>query len=141
MTTQEYNRKVYNFEGKDSKMWRTKMECLLKGMKVVYVKSTDRLEPYGDGPAGTYENEQQKSDDFDCRNEILNHLGNSLYGVFSNFKTAKELWEALIKEYVTEDAHTKKYAIEQFLDFQMEEGNFVIAQVRDFQRIIHDVQK
>ena len=39
-----------------------------------------------------------------------------------------------------EDAGTKKYAIEQFLDFQMEEGKSVITQVGDFQKIIHKVQ-
>ena len=39
-----------------------------------------------------------------------------------------------------EDAGTKKYAIEQFLDFQMEEGKLVLAQVRDFHKTIHEVQ-
>lgn len=79
--------------------------------------TTDYLEPYGDRPAGTYENKQWKFDDFDCRNEILNHLDNFLYVVFLKFKTATELWETLIKEYATEDVGTKKYAIEQFLNF------------------------
>ena len=44
------------------------------------------------------------------------------------------------KEYATEDAGTKKYAIEQFLDLQMEERKSVIIQVKDFQKIIHEFQ-
>ena len=70
-------------------------------MKILYVLLVDCPELYGDGPASTYENKKWKFDDFDCKNEILNHLDNSLYGVFSKFKTAKELWDALIKEYAT----------------------------------------
>ena len=46
----------------------------------------------------------------------------------------------MIKDYTTEGAGTKNYATEQFLDFQMEEGKSVIAQIRDFQKIIHEVQ-
>ena len=140
MTARDYYPKVFNFEGKDFKMWRLKMEYLRKVMKILQVLLTNSPEPYGDVPASTYENEKWKSDDFDCKNEALNHLDTSLYGIFSNFKIAKELWDALIKEYATEDAGTKKYVIEQFLDFQMEEGKSIITQVRDFQKIIHEVQ-
>lgn len=74
-------------------MWRVKMEHLLKVMKILYVLSTDYPKPYGDGSVGTYENEIWRSENFDCRNETLSHLDNSLYGVFSKFKTVKELWE------------------------------------------------
>lgn len=98
MTARKYYPKVLDFEGQRVKMWRNKMEYLLKVMKTLYVLSTDCLEPYGDGPTGIYQSDWLKYDDFDCRNEILNHLGNSLYGVFSKFKIAKKLWEALIKE-------------------------------------------
>lgn len=93
------------------------MEYLLKVMKILYVLSTDYPKPSGDGPVGTYKNEQWKFDDFDCRNEILNYLDNSLYDVFPKFKTAEGLWEALIKEYATKDAVAKNYAIEQFWKF------------------------
>ena len=47
---------------------------------------------------------------------------------------------SLNKEICYQDAGTEKYTIEQFLDFQMEEGKSMIAQVRDFQKIIHEVQ-
>ena len=34
------------------------MEYLLQVMKILYVLLTDCPEPYGDGPASTYENEK-----------------------------------------------------------------------------------
>ena len=102
---------IFNFVGKEFKMRRMKMEYLLKVLKILYVLSTNCPEPYGEGPVGTFASEKWKSDDLDCKNEILNHLDNSLYGVFFKFKTTKELWDALIKEYATKDAGTKKYVI------------------------------
>ena len=71
---------------------------------------------------------------------FFNRLDNSLYGLFSKFKTAKELWDSLIKEYATKDVGTQKYAIEHFFDFQTEERKSMISQVRDFYKIIHEVQ-
>lgn len=58
-----------------------------------------------------------KAYDFICRNEILDHLHYSVYNLYCDFDTAKDLWEALKKEYLTEDADTKKYAIEQLLEY------------------------
>ena len=34
---------------------------------------------------------EMKLDDFDCRNEILNHLQNLLYSVFVKYKAVNEL--------------------------------------------------
>lgn len=53
--------------------------------------------------------------------KILNHRDDSLYDIYANYEIAKDLWEALEKEYLTEDAGTKKYVVEKFLEYQMEE--------------------
>ena len=90
------------------------MEYLHKVLKVLNVLNRDCPEPFGYGPASTYQNDQWKSNDFDCRDEILNHLDNSLYSVFVKYKTVKELWEALEKEDATKDEGTKKYEVEKF---------------------------
>ena len=47
--------------------------------------------------------------DFMCRNYVMNALTDSLYNVYINNKTAKELWESLDREYKTEDAKAKKF--------------------------------
>lgn len=67
-----------------------------------------------------------------------NHVNNFLDDIFSKYKIAKKLREALIKEYATEDANIKKYAIEHFLASQMEKGKSVIAVYS--QKIIHEAQ-
>ena len=134
------NPKVFNFECQHFKTWRMRMEFLLKVLRVLYVLNTDCPEQFRHGPVGTYQNDQWKSVDFDCRNKILNHLDNSLYIVFAKYKTANDLWEALEKEYATKDAGTKKYAVEKFLNLKMAKTKSVIAQVRDFQKIILKVQ-
>lgn len=72
-----------------------KMEFLHKVLKILNVLNIDCPEPFGYGPASTYQNGQWKSNYFDCRDDIINHLDNSLYSVFAKYKTAKELWEAL----------------------------------------------
>ncbi|KAL6318546.1 hypothetical protein AAG906_000624 [Vitis piasezkii] len=45
-----------------------------------------------------------KHSDFLCRNYVMNGLADSLYNVYSDKKTAKELWESLDRKYKTEDA-------------------------------------
>lgn len=104
------------------------MEYLIKVLKILYVPNTECLEPFRYGLAGTYQNEQWKSNVFDRGNgnEILNYQDNSQYSAFQKYKTANELWEALEKEYSIEDRGTKTYAIDNFLDFQ-KEGKLVIV--------------
>ncbi|RVW48063.1 hypothetical protein CK203_073479 [Vitis vinifera] len=43
-----------------------------------------------------------KHSDFLCRNYVMNGLADSLYNVYSDKKTAKELWESLDRKYKTE---------------------------------------
>ncbi|RVW50112.1 hypothetical protein CK203_114527 [Vitis vinifera] len=42
-----------------------------------------------------------KHSDFLCRNYVMNGLVDSLYNVYSDKKTAKELWESLDRKYKT----------------------------------------
>ena len=54
--------------------------------------------------------------DFLCRNYVMNALIDSLYNVFSDKKTVKELWESLDRKYKTKDVGTKKFVVGRFLD-------------------------
>lgn len=49
-----------------------------------------------------------KPDDFICRNEILDQLHYSVYNIYCDLDTAKDLWEALKREYLTEYENYKK---------------------------------
>ena len=52
-------------------------------------------------------------------NTIMNGLADSLYNVYTEKKTAKELWEAFDHKYKVEDAGAKKFIVGRFLDFKM----------------------
>ena len=60
-----------------------------------------------------------KHSNFLCRHYVLNGLENTLYNVYSQVKTAKELWDSLDKKYKTEDAGSKKFVVGRFLDYKM----------------------
>ena len=49
--------------------------------------------------------------DFLCRNYVMNALTNSLYNVYTDKKTTKELWESLDRKYKIEDARAKKFVV------------------------------
>ena len=77
--------------------------------------------------------------DFLCRNYILNRLENNLYDIYSSYKTAKEVWEMLEKNYKTEDAGAKKFVIGKFLKYNMADTKTVIKQVEEIQVLIHEL--
>ena len=49
---------------------------------------------------------------------VINALTSSLYDVYSNKKTTKELWESLDLKYKTEDVGAKKFVMGHFLDYK-----------------------
>ncbi|KAH0653493.1 hypothetical protein KY289_031171 [Solanum tuberosum] len=53
--------------------------------------------------------------------------------------TSKELWDALDKEYKTEDACLKKFVVAKFLDYKMSDSKTVGSQVQELQLIFHDL--
>lgn len=140
MGTSKENPKVFVFSGEHFKRWQKKMNYLLTFLKVVYVLTDDCPPENEMGPAGPNIRKKWVDADYKCRNEILNHLDDSLYDIYSELNTAKELWGALQKEYLTEDAGTKKYAVEKFLEFVMEEEKSVLSQVRELQKIIYEIK-
>ncbi|KAK3000928.1 hypothetical protein RJ639_022196 [Escallonia herrerae] len=80
-----------------------------------------------------------KHSDFLCKNYILNGLDNALYNVYSPMVNAKALWKSLERKYKTEDAGSKKFVVDKFLDFKMVDSKTVISQVQEFQLILHDI--
>ena len=75
--------------------------------------------------------EDGKHFDFLCRNYVMNALIDSLYNVYSNKKTTKELWESLDWKYKTEDAVAKKFVVDRFLNYKMADSKIVVNQVQE----------
>uniref|UniRef100_A0A2N9G3P9 CCHC-type domain-containing protein n=1 Tax=Fagus sylvatica TaxID=28930 RepID=A0A2N9G3P9_FAGSY len=76
---------------------------------------------------------------FLCTNYILNGLDNTLYNVYSQIKTARELWDSLDKKYKTEDTGIKKFIVGRFLNYKMLDSKIVISQGQELQLILHEI--
>ena len=100
-----HGEKPEKFNGTEFKRWQQKMFFYLTTLNLAKFL-------YEDAPT-LNENESDKQvvvaidawkhADFLCKNYILNGLDNTLYNVYSQIKTARELWDSLDKKYKTED--------------------------------------
>ncbi|XP_070022378.1 uncharacterized protein [Nicotiana sylvestris] len=97
--------KLENFSGIDFKWWQQKMFFYLTTLSLQkFIKEDVPVLP-----DETPENERflmteaWKHSDFLCKNYILRGLEDSLYNVYSNMETSKELWVALERKYKTKD--------------------------------------
>ncbi|GKD34904.1 hypothetical protein Tco_1250413 [Tanacetum coccineum] len=55
-----------------------------------------------------------ENDDYICRGHILNGMSNSLFNVYTNVESAKELWDSLESKYMAEDSSSKKFLTGHF---------------------------
>lgn len=69
----------------------------------------------------------------------MNSLADYLYDYYSNFKTAKQVWEALQKKYDIEEAGAKKYVDSRYLNYNMVDERSVEAQSHEIQNIAHEI--
>ena len=68
-----------------------------------------------------------KHSDFLCRNHVMKVLIDSLYNVYSDKKTVKELWESLDHKYKTKDDGVKKFVVSRFLDYKMVDSKTMVS--------------
>ncbi|XP_057495666.1 uncharacterized protein LOC130780663 [Actinidia eriantha] len=78
--------------------------------------------------------------DYLCKNYILNALEDSLYSVYNDMKSAKELWESLDRKYKIEGVGSKKFIIDRFLDFIMLDMKSVTIQFQELQVLINEIK-
>ncbi|XP_038693052.1 uncharacterized protein LOC119990973 [Tripterygium wilfordii] len=133
--------KPKKFTGKNFKRWQLKMRFYLTTLSLAkYLKEVCPILSPGEKDRTTIAAVQLwKDNEYLCRNYILNGLVDDLYNVYSNISSAKELWDSLEKKYEIEDAGTKKFVVNKFLDFNMVDGKSVITQVEEFHIIVHEL--
>ncbi|GJT09611.1 zinc finger, CCHC-type containing protein [Tanacetum coccineum] len=106
--------KLDKFEGHDFRRWQKKMHYLLTMLKVVYVLTTPMPELLEDATVEAIRiRAKWENDDYICMGHILNGMFDSLFDVYTNVESAKELWDSLESKYMAEDSSRKK-----FLDFK-----------------------
>ncbi|GJU29443.1 hypothetical protein Tco_1173032 [Tanacetum coccineum] len=81
------------------------MHFLLTTLKVVYVLTTPMLELVEDATVKAIRiRAKWENDDYICRGHILNGMSDSLFDVYTNVESTKELWDSLESKYMAEDS-------------------------------------
>nr|GEU54633.1 zinc finger, CCHC-type [Tanacetum cinerariifolium] len=106
--------KLDKFEEHGFRRWQKKMHFLLTTLKVVYVLTTPMPELLEDATVEAIRiRAKWENDDYICIGHILNGMSDSLFDVYTNVESAKELWDSLESKYMAKDFSSKK-----FLDFK-----------------------
>nr|GEZ11878.1 zinc finger, CCHC-type [Tanacetum cinerariifolium] len=80
-----------------------------------------------------------ENDDYICRGHILNGMSDSLFDIYQNIGSAKELWESLESKYMTEDASSKKFLVSNFMNYKMVDTIPVMEQFHEMLRILRQM--
>nr|GEU36438.1 zinc finger, CCHC-type [Tanacetum cinerariifolium] len=130
--------KLKKFEGVDFRRWQKKIHFMLSSMSVVYVLTTPMPEDRGENPTAKQVRKRAKwdNDDYVCRGLILNGMSDSLFDIYQNVETSKELWDTLEAKYMDEDASSKKFLVSNFTNYKMTDSRPVLEQYNDLLGIL-----
>ncbi|KAG7547628.1 Zinc finger CCHC-type [Arabidopsis suecica] len=116
------------------------MHFLLTTLNVVHVLSMPMPTVSENGENESVEETRKqlkwKNDDYICRGHILNGMSDSLFDVYQNVESAKELWDALESKYMAEDASSKKFLVSDFNNYKMSDSRPVMEQYNELLRIL-----
>nr|GEV23027.1 zinc finger, CCHC-type [Tanacetum cinerariifolium] len=130
-------RKLDKFEGYDFRRWQKKMHFLLTTLKVVYVLTTPMPELAKDATVEAIMiRAKWENGDYICRGHILNGMSDSLFDVYTNVESAKELWDSLESKYIAEDSSSKKFLISNFNNYMIVDSRPVMKQYNELLRIL-----
>ena len=57
--------------------------------------------------------------DYICRGHILNGMFDSLFDIYQNVESAKELWDSLEFKYMADDASSQKFLVSNFMNYKI----------------------
>ncbi|KAK9724038.1 hypothetical protein RND81_05G043600 [Saponaria officinalis] len=114
------------------------MHFLLTALKVVYVLSTPMPEIVDDETLAEVQRKRNKweNDDYICRGHILNGMSDSLFDIYQNVESARDLWNQLESKYMDEDASSKKFLVGNFMNYKMVDFRPVMEQYNELLRIL-----
>nr|GEX63955.1 hypothetical protein [Tanacetum cinerariifolium] len=158
--------KLEKFEGVDFRRWQKNMHFMLSSMSVVYVLTTSMPEDEGenltmkqnvetskelwDTLKAKYmaedasikkflEEFQEDNIDYVCRCLILNGMSDSLFDIYQNVETSKELWDTLEAKYMAEDASIKKFLVSYFTNYKMINSRRVLEQYNELLEYLEEL--
>ncbi|KAL5548557.1 hypothetical protein UlMin_003788 [Ulmus minor] len=129
------------FSGMNFKRWQQKILFYLTTLNLVrfLTENAHVLKDHEQDIQAVSAVDAWRHSDFLCRNYELNGLIDSLYNIYNDKKTAKELWESLDRKYKSEDVGSKKFVVGRFLDYKMVDSKSVSSQVQAIQVILHEI--
>jgi len=86
------------------------------------------------------EKKKHEKDGLLCRGHILNTLSNRLYDLFTEVKSAREIWNALEFKYEAEEQGTNKYLISKYFDFKFIDTKPLLEQVHKLQVLVNKIR-
>ncbi|GJV47130.1 hypothetical protein Tco_1437342 [Tanacetum coccineum] len=108
------------------------MQFLLTTLKVVYVLTTPMSKLMEDDTVEAIRRRAKyENDDCICKGHILNGMSDSLFDVYQNVESAKELWDSVESKYMAEDASSKKFLICNFNNYKMVNSRLVMERIID----------
>ncbi|CAM9002103.1 unnamed protein product [Rhodiola kirilowii] len=113
------------------------MHFLLTNLKVVHVLSTPCPEVGDDATMVAFRDRNKwENDDYIARGHILNGMSDTLFDLYQNAESAKELWDSLESKYMVEDASSVKLLMSNFNNYKMVDSHPVMEQFHEIQRIL-----
>ena len=124
-------KKLEKFNGLNFKRWQYKMLFYLTTLNLMRFLAEDAPNLKEDEHTIQVISivDAWKRYDFLCMNYVMNALTDSLYNLYSDKKTTKELWESLDQKYKTEEAGAKKCVMGCFLDYKMVDSKTMASKV------------
>ncbi|GJU55222.1 zinc finger, CCHC-type containing protein [Tanacetum coccineum] len=125
-------------KGVDFIRWQKKMHFLLSSMSVVYVLTAPMSKDGGDNLTVEQVRKRAKwdNDDYVYRGLILNGMFDSLFDIYQNVESSKELWDSLKAKYMAEDASSKKFLVSNFTNYKMTDSRPVMEQYNELLGIL-----
>ncbi|GJX11992.1 zinc finger, CCHC-type containing protein [Tanacetum coccineum] len=106
-------------------------------LKVVYVLTTPMPKLLEDAIVEVIRiRAKWENDDYICRGHILNGMSDSLFDVYTNVESAKELWDSLESKYMAKDSSSKKFLVSNFNNYKMVDSRPVMEQYNELLRIL-----
>ncbi|GKE09347.1 zinc finger, CCHC-type containing protein, partial [Tanacetum coccineum] len=117
--------------------WQKKLHFLFTTLMVLYVMTTPMPELMEDDTMEAIRQRAEwENNDYLCREHILNGMSDSLFDIYQNGESAKELWDSLESKYIAKDASSKKFLVSNFNNYEMVNSRPVMEQFNELLRIL-----
>ncbi|KAL0406670.1 UNVERIFIED_CONTAM: hypothetical protein Slati_3980900 [Sesamum latifolium] len=140
--------KLEPLDGTNYKRWSQKLLIYFEQLDVDYVlfqippetpveASILAITPADSSTVATAKSDDEAKQKFDrdnktVRGHLLNHMNNSLFDLFVNYRSAKDVC-------ARDDAGRKKYVVGKWLQFQMVDEKPIMDQIHEYENLVADV--